>query len=79
MDSEKEQIKTSYDVNKEYISKYMKKRPSAMLKTQHKYQSRPEIKEKASIYHKEYMAWLKYLNNDVTLYERKLFYKILID
>ena len=74
-----ETIKPSYEINRSSILKYMKKRPDAVVRTQKKYFEKPEIKDKLKGYNHEYGIWRKFLNNDIYLYEKKLFLSILID
>jgi len=73
------EARTSYEINKNGIRKYMQKRPDAVIRTQSKYFQKPEIKEKLKEYNHEYGMWRKFLNNDIYLYEKKLFLSILID
>jgi hypothetical protein len=63
---------TSYEINREHILKYMKKRPDAVDQAQRKYFNKPEIKEKLKDYNKEYYAWMKYINNDTFKYQAQL-------
>ena len=70
---------TSYDINRSSILKYMKKRPEAVVRSQKKYFEKPEIKDRLKEYNHEYGLWKKFLNNQIWLYEKKLFLNILID